>query len=511
MLSRDEVGTGRVDSVRRLARAYRNLLPRPHLRKSKENKSISNLAPFATMTTTIAVADQLLSPKATVNKLETSCQKCTNGNKVVVTFPDREFTFHSQWLRDARCDDGASRDSVTAICQQSTEKVRIVDAKMGKEGPRPTMNVTWTDGVVSKFPIEWLRVMGPIVASSTKDTKLTEKPSLDKGWTVEKLTIPEISYKELFATDAERKRADKLTLSLLDHLLHPSSPGIIKVIDMPDPNVEDELNHVNNLNTQILKKVFGSVFVHPTRGADKSFNVSSRSKEAEKRKELPNYDTTKVLLPHADHAFYETPIQVQGWYILEGESENTFVSVLAVLETLKQESPESYHALCTTPMALGRVSAFYGEPVYQMTVDTAVTMQPGSDGDFKRVRWHPNFIGSLLCPYEEYDSARLAQQRFRDIMRRPTHQLTLRLEPGDMFIWNNFKILHGREKVFTSPRTGVGQTVPEQVVHDRYRALCIGMLGGLVDEQWLVHLPMPQLREMVKLVQDECYSAAVEL
>ena len=455
------------------------------------------------MTTTTALADQVMAPKATANKIKTSCKTCTNGNKVVITFPEREFSFHSQWLRDARCDDSASRDSVTAICQQDTETVRVHDAEMGKDGPRPTMNVTWTDGVVSKFPLEWLRVMGPIVASSTKDTTLTEKPSLDNGWTVEKLTIPEVSYKELFATNAECKRVDKLILSLLDHLLHPQSSGIIKVIDMPEPNVMDELHHVNNLNTLILKKRFGSVFVHPTRGADKSFNVSSRSEEADKRKEPPNYDTTQVLLPHADHAFYETPIQVQGWYILEGESENTFVSVLAVLETLRQEAPESYHAICNTPMALGRVSAFYGEPVYQTTVDTAITMQPGTDGGFQRVRWRPNFEGSLLCPYEEYHEARLAQQRFREIMRRPTHQLALKLKPGDMSIWNSFKVLHGREKVLTAPRTGVGQTVPEQVGHDRYRALCIGMLGGLVDEQWLVRLPMPQLREMVKLVQDE--------
>ncbi len=448
--------------------------------------------------------------KATASEHKMSCKKCTNGNKVAITFPDQEFTFHSQWLRDARCNDGVSRNFVTAICQQNSETVRIENAEMGQEGLRQTVNITWKDGVISRFPIEWLRVMGPIVASSTKNIALTKKPSSDKGWTVETLDIPEISYKELFAADIKREQLDTLMLSVLDHLLHPSSPGIIKIIDMPDPNVEDELSHVNNLNTLILKKLFGSVFVHPNRGADKSFNVTSRSNESDKRKDLPNYDTAQVLLPHADHAFYETPIQVQGWYILEGESENTFLSVLAVLEMLRQEAPKSYHTLCNTPMALGRVFTFYGGTFYSMTVDTAISMQPGTKDEYKRVRWHPNFVGSLLCPYEEFVEARLAHQKFREIMRRPTHQLSLKLKAGDMFIWNNFKVLHGREKVFTTPRTGVGQTVPEQVVHDRYRALCIGMLSGLVNDQWLVHLPMPQLREMVKLVQDGRYSASVQ-
>lgn len=144
------------------------------------------------------------------------------------------------------------------------------------------------------------------------------------------------------------------------------------------------------------------------------------------------------------------------------------MSVLAALQTLKEEHPESYHHLCNDPVTLGRVSAFYGEAVSQMTVDAAVSMQPGTSDQFKRVRWHPNVIGSLLSPYEEYDEARLAQKRFLEVMRRDTHQLKVNLKPGDMFLWDNYRVLHGREKVFAVPRTGVGQTVPEQVVHDRY-------------------------------------------
>ena len=347
--------------------------------------------------------------------------------------------------------------------------------------------------------------MAPFVASTNGEK--TYKPNdLNKGWTVESLHIPEVSYGDIFDEESDKIKLSQAYLTILDHLLHPGSAGLIKIINMPPPNVEDELNHVRNLNTLILKKLFGSVFVHPTRGQDKSFNVSSRSAEAEKRKELPNYDTNQVLLPHADHAFYEQPINVQGWYILEGTSENTFVSMPAVLKTLQEESPESYTSLLNTPMALGRVSGFYGQDVYQMTVDTAVSMVPGTN-DYKRIRWHPNFIANILGPYDKYHEARLAQQKFLEIMRRPTHQLSLELGPGDMFIWDNFRVLHGREKVYSTPRTGVGQTVSEQVVHDKYRALVIELLQGRINEQWLVHLPMHQLRELLTLVQEGRYSS----
>ncbi|CAF9912343.1 hypothetical protein IMSHALPRED_000289 [Imshaugia aleurites] len=123
-------------------------------------------------------------------------------------------------------------------------------------------------------------------------------------------------------------------------------------------------------------------------------------------------------------------------------------------------------------------------------------MQPGTD-QVKRIRWHSNLTGSLLSPYDEYKGARLAHQKFQEILRRNTHQLKMMLKPGDLYIWDNFRLLHRREKLLEVPRTGVGQTVPEHVVHDRYRALSTKRLGGLVDEKWLFHMPMPQLRDLV--------------
>ena len=434
-----------------------------------------------------------------------TCKKCTNGNKVTVDFPDGTFTFHSQWLHDARCDDGAARNATTAICQQSIATVHVETVQMSGQGVKTTLNVTWDDGLSSKFPIPWLRVMASLVAARADSPQPASKRAIPKGWTVDTLKIPEISFGDLFQGEIKQEKLDATILSILDRILSSSSPGIVKIVDLPNPNFEDERNHINNLNSLVLKRLFGSVFIHPIRGSDQTFNVSSHAHDSTRKVGLPNYDTTQLLLPHSDHAFYGNPIQVQGFYGLEGESQNTWVSVLAALETLKKEAPESYHHLCNAPMAVGRVSRFYGDPLYQATVDTAITMQPGVPDQVKRVRWHPNLTGSLLSPYDEYKEARLAHHKFQEIIRRDTHQLKLILKPGDLYIWDNFRLLHGREKVLEVPRTGVGQTVPEQVVHDRYRALSIGMLKGLVGEEWLIHLPMPQLREMVRIVMDKYY------
>ena len=438
----------------------------------------------------------------TTSNAVVSCKKCTHGNKVTVEFPDATFIFHSQWLHDANCNDGAARNAMTAICQQPLSFVHVTEVHSSGHGLNMMLDVSWDDGLSSKFPTLWLRVMAPLVASRIESGPNFELPvpSGSVGWLTETLKIPEVSFQCLFRDGQTQEQSDELTLEVLNKLLHPSAAGIVKIIDSPEPNIEDERNHVNNINTRVLKRLFGAVWAHPIRGQDTTFNVSSHTNDANRAVGLPNYDTNQLLLPHTDHAFYDNPIQVMGFYCLEGESENTWVSVLAALSTFKEEHPQLYEQLCRTRMALGRVSLFYGDPLYQATVDTAIIMHPGSD-QVKRARWHPNLTGSLLVPYDEYKQARLAHQKFQDIIRRDSHQLKLLFKPGDYYIWDNFRMLHGRERVLQNPRTGVGQTVPEQVVHDRYRALHVNILKKYVDEAWLVHMPMPQLCEMLRLLK----------
>ena len=436
-----------------------------------------------------------------------ACEKCTHGNKVTVAFRDGTFVFHSQWLHDARCDEGAARNASTAICQQPSGTVRVKSVKMSGQGLGATVDIVWDNGASSKFPLAWLRVMAPLVAAKAPilplaTTKPTEETK-DKGWSVQSLDMPEVSYNDLFKPDVREQESDAIILSTIDKILSPSFPGIIKVVDLPEPNMEEEHKHVNNLITLVLKRVFGSVFIHPIRGPDQTFNVSSHDHDSTRKIGLPNYDTSQVLLPHTDHAFYTHPIQVMGFYGLQGTSINTWTSPLSAFETLHQESPDSYQHLCNAPMALGRVSHFYDDvPLYQATVDTPITLQPGTSDQVKRFRWHPNLTGSLLAPYDKYHETRLAHRRFQEILRRDSQQLKTALRPGDMYVWDNFRLMHGRETVLNTPRTGVGQTVPEQVVQDRYRALCTARLRDEIDAKWLVHMPMPQLRELLQVYEE---------
>ena len=205
-----------------------------------------------------------------------SCTKCTHGNKVTVEFFDATFIFHAQWLHDARCDSGAARNATTAICQQPiSTTVHIEKAHLSGHGIDMKLLIAWEDGQSSSLPGPWLRVMAPLVAKTVGE--IPQEP-VAKGWLATNLDIPEISYRDVVrASPTCKDYSESIATEILDKLLNPSLPGFVKVVDLPAPNYEDERNHRNNIVTSVLKSIFGSVFIHPLRGSDQTFNVSSHS------------------------------------------------------------------------------------------------------------------------------------------------------------------------------------------------------------------------------------------
>jgi alpha-ketoglutarate-dependent taurine dioxygenase len=344
-------------------------------------------------------------------------------------------------------------------------------------------------------------MLAPLIAKQLQITALNE-PTLPKGWLANTLVIPEISYQKISGEHLSSEELLTTKAWIFDTLLHDSAPGIIKITDLPEVDVYVESSQKNNLVTHILKCLFGCVFQHSMRGTDETFKVASHYHESAKRiGELPNYDTSEILLPHTDHSHYDNPVRVQGFHAIEGTSENTFVNGFAALATLHDEDPDLYNALCAAPMVLGRVARFYSPPFFQTTVDAAVRKKPGFPEQIKCVRWHPHLAGYLLSPFEEFDRAHRAHCKFQEIMCRDSHMLRIVLRPGDLYVWDNFRILHGREKIFDVPRTAVGQTVIEQVVSDQYRAVKMGWLKEFIDEHWLVQTPTGQLHDLVGLVK----------
>lgn len=421
-----------------------------------------------------------------------------NGRLLQIQFQDGAFTFHSQWLHDAEVENGPSKPA-THVYTQVVADSTIQSVKKSGKGFSIVLHVTWDDGKSATFPALWLRVYAPLVAK--EEAPRSPNKSVQHGWLADELRIPEIRYADILALGSNDAESFEERFNIYELLLSDTSSGIIKVVSLPEPRIEEERDGENALVTQILKLLFGAVFRHPRRAADTTFNIASHhEKDVQKGKALPNYNTSQLLLPHQDLSHYLHPSRIQGLYALEGDSENTFVSCHAVLETFRRERPELAQHLYSAPTAFGRVAKWYQPPLYQATTDTLLTTRPGFPAEIRRFRWHPHLSGSLITSFETYAPARAAHQKFQEIGRRDSHLLKLPFNAGDLYIWDNFRILHGREQIFTSPRTSVGQTVPEQVVADSYRDMLLARLLPIVDEKWLIHVPESQLVHMVKLL-----------
>ncbi|OCL10858.1 Clavaminate synthase-like protein [Glonium stellatum] len=435
------------------------------------------------------------------NQLIRDCSVSPFRDNLTVSFYDATFVFHAQWLYDARCDTGPERRAPQVFCQQ-LNAVHVQSAEVSSSGARTTLDVTWDDGSTTPFPALWLRLLAPLVAKTQQPAAAVKESTIPKGWLANEVVIPEISYQKIMGEHLSNEEFLAKKAWILDTLLLDDSPGIIKITDLPEVDAYTEGTQVDNLLTHILKCLFGAVFQHSMRPPDATFKIASYYHESATRiTELPNYDTDEILLPHVDHSHYDNPVRVQGLHAIQGHSENTFIHAFAALNTLREEDSNLYDTLCSAPYILGRVAQFYNPPLYQTTVDTAVRKMPGFPDEVKCIRWHPHLAGYLLSPYEDYEKARRAHCKFQEIMRRDSHQLKIKFNPGDMYVWDNFRLLHGRENIFSTPRMAIGQTVIEQVVNDHYRVKQMDFLSRFIGEHWLVQTPTWQLDNLVKLVK----------
>jgi hypothetical protein len=182
---------------------------------------------------------------------------------------------------------------------------RVQNATVIDAGFKTFVKIGWDNGNISTFPAPWLRVFAPLVAKQLSWS--SKQPATDQGWLTRTLEILEIWYEDIFPDLSPVMKS-----RIYDLLLREDTAVIINVVGLPDPVAEDERACKNAIVTKILKKLFGEVFKHPRRQPDTTFNISSHRKEdVKKGAELPNYNTSKLLLPHTDLSFYESPSQVQ--------------------------------------------------------------------------------------------------------------------------------------------------------------------------------------------------------
>ncbi|CBY35537.1 unnamed protein product [Oikopleura dioica] len=154
------------------------------------------------------------------------------------------------------------------------------------------------------------------------------------------------------------------------------------------------------------------------------------------------------LAPHMDLVYFESPPGLQ--YLLcrrndamvEG-GESVLIDAFEGAEHLKIAFPKAFEILSTVPIWFQKIHWERENPVYLEWEQPHIVVD--FNGDISRVNWAPAFEGisdrnSMTNEYLD------AYRTFEKVMNESKTKVIRRLEPGECLVFNNRRMLHGRNE-----------------------------------------------------------------
>ncbi|ESZ96612.1 hypothetical protein SBOR_2979 [Sclerotinia borealis F-4128] len=469
------------------------------------------------------------SPKFTLHSVLIS--HC--ATKITLKFPDGSWTFRSQWLYDA---DASHTQHIASTLPQNpqtkqytginiqpaqqqdlsltpsgsrslyttaTAIATLQSANIYGEGVHTVLWVMWSDSRKSGFPGVWLRVWAGVVGRREGKGRNRDKNGYKNGGKgirfgdddllgVEGLEVPAFRWGDIVEravgeVNEVSEVAEEVKMKVLDTLLMRSGAGIIRICDIPG----DE-----NLVAKVLKEIFGDSLA-------KSEYALEGKAVGKSNDENTNNNNTRVHLPRTAFSHHIHPPRIAACSAIESESTHTFVSSPAILSTLKEESPHLLPYLSSVPITIGGQTPSLNplSSSYQLATTPLLTHNKLSLHSHT-FRFNPQHTSSLLCSYDEFPKARAAYRKFQSIGRRNSHALKIVMKPGEVCLWDNFRVLHGREYGVMNAGICDEEMVGEQEVLDVWRGTMTRRLMEMgMEEKWLVHVPEKLLREMLGILR----------
>jgi gamma-butyrobetaine dioxygenase len=277
------------------------------------------------------------------------------------------------------------------------------------------LKVEWHPGnETSLHESSWLRQQAEKLQSRS------QKTSAQQLWNAETISnLPERRYQTLVGSESVR-------LELSEQLLNW---GVALVRDVPaEP---DQIETIAGWFGQISPNPYAD---DPARGLS-SIRVDPAVPVAT--------HMSHFLGPHTDTCWRQTLIGLLLMHCLDAHPDSgrsMLVDGFAIAERLRSECPESFELLATIPLSFDALVADRDDWRVQGRV-----ISVAADGVIEGIRYNGNSIGQLDLPDNLIESVYHALEDFeallfdRDLWWQP------KLQPGDLLIIDNHRVLHGRE------------------------------------------------------------------
>ena len=342
---------------------------------------------------------------ASISKLE------KNSSYVKVLWSDgEESKFNYMWLRD-NCPSAHDKDSrhrmfnILEVSQNINPKKYLVN----NEGQ---LEIEWSEGDhKSYYDPKWLREN----CYTLKNKKEYISPyelwdcSLEKN-----INSISIEHEEIVSSDEG-------LIKWLE-LLHFKGISIVKNAPTEKKSAFKVLNRISHTRETFFNTPFEVI------------NIPKPNNSAY---------TAHALRNHMDLPWFELPPGYQFLHCLINASkggDSSAIDGFAVADYLRKNEKEIFETLVSVPLKFRDKD--YTQDSYRSFHAPAISLT--KDQDFHDIRFSVATMDALDCHPDVMDKVYKAHHRFGNLLHDDKFQINFRLEPGDIFSFNNRRVLHGR-------------------------------------------------------------------
>jgi len=334
-----------------------------------------------------------------------------NGSGLDVEWNDGEKSnFNFMWLRDncPTAHDKDSRHRMFNLLEVSTD-IKPKQFKINKEGK---LEIEWSEGNhTSYYDQEWLRKNCYTINNKKKYVSPYQlwNNSLQKN-----LNSISIEHDEII-------KSEKGLIKWLE-LLHYKGIAIVKNTPTEKESAFPVLKRISHTRETFFKTPFEVI------------NIPKPNNSAY---------TAHALRNHMDLPWFETPPGYQFLHCLINSAEggqSSAVDGFAVADYLRKNEKEIFETLVSIPLK------FKDNDYTQESIRTfhapAITLT--KDNDYNDIRFSVATMDALDCHPDDMERVYKAHHKLGNLLHDDKFVIKFRLNPGDIFSFNNRRVLHGR-------------------------------------------------------------------
>lgn len=363
--------------------------------------------------------------------------------------------FHHIWLRHSPGFPGAARPAGSAgRFPADAADLTPTNAAVDAEG---RLRVDWNDGRQSIHDADWLRDH----EYEPESQQARRRPLTT--WTGNGIeSIATFDYSALVDNESA-------LLGLIEHL-HEYGAALLRNV----PSETNTVTRIGNWFGHVPANLYSDDPGQPAIGnirVDPSVTVGTTM--------------SHFLGPHTDTCWRQTLMGLLLMHCLQAHPDggrSIVVDGFAVAERLREQDGEAFDLLARVPLNFGsQVDNGDDWRVLGRVISTA------ADGSLEGIRYNGNSIGQLELPPDLIEPVYRALEAFESILYDQTLWWQPLLQPGDLLILDNHRVLHGREAFDPSLSERHLQccAVDRDDFHNRYRHLA----KKLDSPDWNLRLP----------------------